>query len=84
MTEWTISTLKEHWEKIHQKDLYALELQAREYERRLDTLNSEYLEFQKAQRTYVSYYVLAGIISISLAVVTIFVAIAAIYFRAGH
>ena len=74
MSEWTIETLKEHWEAIHKKDLDALRLQAAEYERRLDALNNEHERIAKAQSTYVSYSVLVTMISIG-------VAIASIWFR---
>ncbi len=74
MSEWTIATLKEHWETIHKKDLDALRLQAAEYERRLAALNGEHDRIAKAQQTYVSYSVLVTIISIGIAV-------AAIWFR---
>ncbi len=73
-SEWTIATLKEHWEAIHKKDLEALRLQASEYERRLEGLNNEHERIAKAQSTYVSYSVLATMVSIG-------VAIAAIWFR---
>ena len=71
---WTIETLKEHWETIHERDQNALRLQAVEYERRLDALNNEHARIAKAQATYVSYSVLATVISICIAV-------AAIYYR---
>ena len=74
MTEWTIATLKEHWEAIHARDQGALHLQAIEYERRLDALNHEHARIAKAQATYVSYSVLATVISIC-------VAIAAVYYK---
>ncbi len=74
MTEWTIVTLKEHFEKIHEKDKEALQLQAAEYERRLENLNNEHDRIAKAQSTYVSYSVLVTVVSILIAV-------AAIYYR---
>ena len=74
MTEWTIKTLKEHFEKLHEKDKEALRLQAAEYERRLEALNHEHARIAKAQSTYVSYSVLGTVISILIAA-------AAIYFR---
>lgn len=66
--EWTLATLKEHWERIHEKDMQALELQAKEYERRLDALNHEHARIAAAQSTYVSYSVLAAVISMIIAV----------------
>ena len=82
---WPVVTLKEHFEKIidlkeealklqASSSQIALSLQAKEYERRLDQLNGEYDRIQKNQATYVSYSVLATVISIG-------VALAAIYFR---
>lgn len=85
MTEWTIVTLKEHFEAVIElkeqalrlqasERQTALSLQAREYERRLDILNNEHARIAKAQSTYVSYSVLTTVISIA-------VAVAAIYWR---
>jgi len=71
-TEWTIKTLKEYWETVHQKDLDALHLQAAEYERRLDNLNNEHERIAAAQRTYVSYSVLLTLVSIGVAIAAIF------------
>ena len=75
-TEWTIATLKEHYDRLLELDKEALRLQALEYERRLDVLNHAHAEILAAQKTYVSYSVLATIVSLVIA-------IAAIYFR-GH
>ena len=72
MTEWTIATLKEHFEKIHEKDEEALKIQAIEYERRLDALNHEHARIAKAQATYVSYSVLVTVISICIAIASIY------------
>ncbi len=69
--EWTIKTLKEHWEKIHQKDMDALRLQAIEYERRLDILNHEHERVAQAQSTYVSYSVLVTVVSIVIAIAAV-------------
>lgn len=74
MTEWTVATLKEHYDTLLARKDEALRLQAREYERRLDALNHEHARIAAAQTTYVSYSVLA-------AVVSLIVAIAAIWFR---
>ena len=74
MTEWTVATLKEYYDKLHERDVEALRLQANEYERRLDALNHEHARIAAAQSTYVSYSVLAAVLSI-------FLAVAAIYFR---
>ena len=72
MTEWTIATLKEHFETIHEKDQLALKIQASEYERRLEALNHEHARIAKAQATYVSYSVLATVISIAIAIASIY------------
>ena len=72
MTEWTIATLKEHWETVHKQDQEALRLQAIEYERRLDALNHEHARIAKAQSTYVSYSVLATVVSIITAIVALY------------
>ena len=72
MTEWTIATLKEHWETIHERDQEALRLQAIEYERRLDALNHEHARIAKAQSTYVSYSVLATVVSIIIAIIALY------------
>lgn len=85
MTEWTIITLKEHFEAVIElkeqalrlqasERQTALSLQAKEYERRLDLLNGEHNRIAKAQSTYVSYSVLATVLSIGIA-------IAAVYWR---
>jgi hypothetical protein len=63
----TVSQLKEHYDALHQKDLEALKLQAQEYERRLDALNHEHARIALAQSTYVSYSVLAAVISFVIA-----------------
>lgn len=70
---WTVGTLKEHWEKVHEQDLDALKLQAHEYERRLNALNHEYKRIADAQATYVSYSVLGTVISLCIAVGTMLV-----------
>lgn len=80
--EATVS-LKEHFEKLlveKEKGIRdalaerekALSLQATEYERRLDSLNNEYGRIAKAQSTYVSYSVLVTIISMAIAVATLY------------
>lgn len=53
-TEWTIATLKAHFDALRQVDREALELQAAENKRRLDELNHEHARVAQAQQTYVS------------------------------
>lgn len=60
-TEWTIETLKELFEEkfkarddLHERDAAALELQAKEYERRLHDLNNEAQRLQTAVTQNVS------------------------------
>ena len=65
MSEWTIQTLKEHLEtrfcaneKLFREYVdstkEALEKQAREYERRLESLNGEHDRISKAQSSFVN------------------------------
>lgn len=73
----TVLNLKEDALKLQAaSSQVALSLQAKEYERRLEALNNEHERIAKAQSTYVSYSVLTTVISIGIA-------IAAIYFRVG-
>lgn len=71
MTEWTIATLKEHFERLLIEKDKALDLQAREYERRLDILNGEHERMDRKSRTFVSYSVLAAVISMVTAIAAI-------------
>ncbi len=52
--DWTISTLKEHFEKLFREMARALRLQAKEYKRRLKDLNGEQARIASSQATYVS------------------------------
>ena len=72
--ELKLSAMERRFEELRLLDARALNLQAVEYERRLEQLNNEHGRIAAAQSTYVSYSVLAAIISIV-------VAIAAIFFR---
>jgi hypothetical protein len=71
-----LAAAERRFDESRETDAKALKLQAAEYERRLQALNNEHGRIAAAQSTYVSYSVLAAVISI-------LVAIAAIYFRAG-
>lgn len=58
---WTLLTLKEHFEErfralneIRSAEADALVIQAREYERRLESLNGEQGRIAKSQATYIS------------------------------
>lgn len=53
-TEWTIPTLKALLEQRMDASDKALELQAQEYERRLDILNHDHENTKQVQLTYVS------------------------------
>jgi hypothetical protein len=55
----------------HASDKIALNLQAKEYERRLEALNHEHTRLDAAQATYVSYSALFGVISIIIAILTL-------------
>lgn len=48
MSEWTIDTLKEHFESLNELSREALRLQAIEYERRLHLLNNEHERLEKS------------------------------------
>lgn len=52
MTEWTIRTLKEHFDKILEERSKALDLQASEYSRRLDELNHAHERAEKERGTF--------------------------------
>jgi hypothetical protein len=54
LTEWNITTLKEHFETLLSARDHALEIQAREYERRLEDLNHAHQEAQRVLFTYVT------------------------------
>lgn len=71
---WNIKTLKEHFEEMHKRDREALQLQAEEYERRLSDLNHEHARIAAAQQTYVSYSVLATVISLIIAAAAVLIA----------
>jgi hypothetical protein len=53
MTEWTIATLKEHFEALRKEDHRAVDHQAKEYERRLEKLNGEHATLSLMKDTYV-------------------------------
>jgi hypothetical protein len=53
MTEWTIATLKEHFEALRKEDHRAVDHQALEYERRLTQLNGEHHTLAQMKDTYV-------------------------------
>lgn len=53
MTEWTIITLKEHFEALRLADQIALKLQAEKYEDRLIKLNGEHATLAQMKDTYV-------------------------------
>jgi hypothetical protein len=54
---WQIDQLKEHLEMVRTLDHRALELQAKEYERRLADLNHAHAESQRVLNTYIPYSV---------------------------
>jgi type IV secretory pathway TrbF-like protein len=54
MSEWTIDTLKEHFESLLSERDKALDLQFKENSRRLDTLNHAHEKAVEVQHTYVT------------------------------
>jgi|ERR1700722_486837 len=54
MSEWTINTLKEHFESLFRERDKALDLQFKENSRRLDALNHAHEKAVEVQHTYVT------------------------------
>ncbi len=54
MSEWTITTLKEHYDKVFSDRDDALKLAVRELERRLDNLNHAHELAREKERDFVS------------------------------
>jgi hypothetical protein len=69
--EQRLKSSEQRFLELRELDATALKLQAAEYERRLGTLNGEHARIAAAQSTYVSYSVLAAVVAIIIAIITL-------------